>query len=391
MRWYLMDVTPIIRKDFLTFSRDAKLSEMIGQLRQSNKRFGLVLESSQYLGIVERKNLLKNRLNTTETTVGKYLTKAPMVNEHADIFETAYLMFKSNLDFIPVESNSKIIGVIEAKDLASLALLLPEAQKFTVKDLTLVKTRPLNKTDTVAKALQVMYTESIDQVPVSDEKGVYGVISYRDLLKKYLIWSPKREHSSKMLKERGGTRSAESDHAHLSSLPVSAFSTNENLVTTEPNELLKELMKKLQNSNVTCAIVLKNGHLRGLVTVKNIVRAIASLNIPKNFNIRFVGLSKLQLEEYDIRSIKKIASNEAFKLQRDIQNDEFSLVVHVKEYNKAGNRRKFSVHLRVESPGETIAVDQFDWDIRRAFHKAFDNAKNKVCSDLRSPAKLRVY
>ena len=385
-----MDIAPIIRTDFLRIDKKGSLSEMIGKLKQSNKRFGLVFDGKKYAGIVERKSLLKARLNAQETKIAKYLTKAPLLNEHANIIETAYLMYNSNLDFVPVERQGEIIGVIEAKDLASLALLLPETQQFTVQDLSIAKIRNLQKNDPVAKALEIMYNESIDQVPIFENETIYGVISYRDLLKKYLVWPPKREFSSKMRKELGGTRGSEPEHTNISLLPVSDFSTNENLVTTKSRELVTDVMKKLQSSNVTCAILMDNGIASGLATVKNILRAMASLNIPQNFNIQFIGLSKLELDDYDKRSIKKIAANEAFKLQRSIKNEEFSVIVHVKEYSKTGNQHKYSVHLRIESPGETFAVDQFDWDIRRAFHKAFNNAKNKMHNDLRMESRHKA-
>ena len=112
-----MDIAPIIRTDFLRIDKKGSLSEMIGKLKQSNKRFGLVFDGKKYAGIVERKSLLKARLNAQETKIAKYLTKAPLLNEHANIIETAYLMYNSNLDFVPVERQGEIIGVIEAKDL----------------------------------------------------------------------------------------------------------------------------------------------------------------------------------------------------------------------------------------------------------------------------------
>ena len=377
-----MDIAPIIRTDFLRVNKDSSLSQMIGQLKQSNKRYGLVFDGQNYLGIIQRKNLLKTRLDSKEVKIAKHLTKAPLLSEHANIIETAHLMYNSNLDFIPVERKSTIIGVIEAKDLASLALLLPEAQLFTVGDLSLVYTKPLQKNDSVAKALEIMHQESVDQIPIFDLEKIYGIISYRDLLKKYFIWPPKREFSKKLGKAQGGAKGSKSDMPHLASLPVSSFSTNDNLITTNSQELVREVMKRMQSANVTCALVVDNGRSLGLITVKNILRAIASLDIEQKFNIRFIGLSKLALDDYEIKGIKKIASNEAFKLQRTLQNDAFSITAHVKEYSKTGSQHKYSVHLRIESLGELTAVDQYDWDIKKAFHKAFANAQNKVKHDL---------
>ncbi|HLC51634.1 MAG TPA: CBS domain-containing protein [Candidatus Nanoarchaeia archaeon] len=378
-----MDISPIIKSNFLVFDVKDNLSSMIGKLKENNQRFGLVFKNDSYYGLVNRTKLLKAKLDSSKTALEKYVQKTPVINEHASIIETAYKLFLSNLDSIPVEHNKQLIGTIDGRDLASLAVLLPEMQKFKVSDLKILKTAKLSQNDPLAKALEIMHNEHAEQLPIIMDGKLYGVISYRDILKKYLISVPNRDHSRKINKAQG-TKSAEVDNPKLSLLPVSSFSSNDQLVTTNKNEPLKDLMKKLQAGDVTCAVVIENGKPLGLVTVKNILRAVSSLNIPVNFNIKYVGLSKLAIDDYDKRSIKKIASNEAFKLQREFQNEAFSLAVHIKEYSKTGTQHKYSVHLHIESPGQYFRVDQNDWDIRRAFHKAFANAQNVVSKRIKN-------
>ena len=64
------------------------------------------------------------------------------------------------------------------------------------------------------------------------------------------------------------------------------------------------------------------------------------------------------------------------KLQKKI-NNELNLVLHLKAYNKGG-RQKYSVHIKLEYPGQLIAINQDDWDLETALRKTFDNAKNAV-------------
>ena len=80
--------------------------------------------------------------------------------------------------------------------------------------------------------------------------------------------------------------------------------------------------------------------------------------------------------------LKKICSNESIKLQRLVHN-EFSLIIHFKEYQKGGKQKKFSVHMRVEYPGKIVTVSQDDWDFETALHKAFDSAKNALLGKFR--------
>lgn len=374
-----MDIYSIVRKDFLVFFADESLSEMIGKLNNSTQKSGLVFSQNKYLGTILHKKLLKTRLKTTKVKTKSVVQKTPQVNLHADIIETAYLMYNSNFNLLPVEDRKKIIGTVNELQLAHLAVRLPELEGLKVKDLRLIKLPLLDKTDQIATALEIMYKRHVEHVPIFDQGKLYGIISYSDYLRKYLPWVTKRETSTKMVKIRGAN-SAEVDRPHLSSLPVSSFSTNDNLVEVEKNESVKNVTTLMLKDNISCVLVMDKGEYVGLLNAKNILRAVSSLKIPENFNLHFIGWSNLKVDDYERECVEKICSNESFKLQRIIK-DPFDLKIHLKEYSQTGNRvagkqHKYSVHLKIEHPGKVFAVSQDDWDLRRAFHKAFANLQN---------------
>lgn len=386
-----MEITSIIKEKFLLFDADDQLSSLIGKLQQSKQRTGLVFKNGRYKGVIEKKGLLRARLDAAKTKINSFTQKAPLVNEHADVIETAYLMFNSNLDCLPVESNKKVIGIIESLDLAALAVQLAELVGLKVKDVRLEELPRLNKNDPLSTALEIMYQKRVEQVPIFEDDGrLFGLISQRDILKKYFLFPPKGEVSSKFNKEEGGSRSAEVDRINLSNLPVSSFSTNDNLLTVSGQESLLQSLSLMGKNNVSSALVLTGDDFQGLLTVKNILRLVGSFQIPQHFNLQFIDLNLLDIDPYEKKSIKKIASNEAFKLQRMIKNN-FQLLIHVKAYSKTGRQHKYSVHLKLEFPGQIVAVDQDDWDIRRAFHKAFRNAHNKIKKMFHGDASLERH
>lgn len=352
------------------------LSAMIGKLQQSEKRSGLVFRNNKYIGLIENKRLLKTNIDSSKIKIGQFAHNTPLLNEHADIIETAYLMYQSNLDLLPVERNKKIIGVLNALDLVKIASALPEAKNFKVADIKLVKPRKIEKNDPLAMAIDVMYQERLEQVPIYEHGKLYGIISFRDLLRRYLNWSPRREVSAKFSK-LASSRSAQVDMPKLANLPVSSFSSNDNLLTISKNISLKQAASLMTANCVSDLLVTTTSGVEGLLTVKNILRKIGSLKIPKNFNIQFIDLNRVNLEPYQKYNLMKIASNESFKLQRKI-NNQFSLIIHIKEYSKEGSQHKFSVNLRIEFPGRIITSTQEDWDIETAFRKTFNNAKNEL-------------
>ena len=370
-----MEIKPIVTEDFVVLDDESMLSELIGKMKTFEKRVGLVFRKDKYLGLIEKKKLLKSRIDVTKTKIKNYVQNTPILNENADIIETAYLMYQSNIKHVPVEREKKIIGVVSSLDLVRLAIKLPEMKKVKVKDIKLSKTAKINKTDPIATAMTIMHQERVDHLPVFDQGKVYGIISFKDILRRYLNWSPKRDVSAKF-NQMANSGGALANMPKLDQLPVSDFSTNDNLFNVQSNESLVNATKVMVDNRLSDLLVMENNEFVGLLTVKNILRNVSSLKVPKNYNIKFVGLNDTKLNPYQKYTVKKIASNEAFKLQRKI-NNEMNLVIHLKDYDKGG-KQKFSIHLRMETPGQMISSEQHDWDLETALRKTFNNAKNSV-------------
>ncbi len=380
----LMDIKPLLKEDFLVLDDGATLSEMIGALKQFEKRSILVFHNNKYLGLVEKKHLLRSQMDVSEIKLKNFVHKSPIITENDDLISTAYLLFQSNLDFLPVEREKKIIGVVQGIDVVKAALALPEAKHFKISDAKMLRLPKVNKDDSISEVMSIMFKEKVDQVPIYDQGKLYGIITYKDILRKYLNWSPQRDVSAKFNK-MASSRSAEPNMPSLGALPASSFSTNDNLFTITKTGTLKQVIDIMTKNGIADVVVADDGVVNGIMTVKNLLRVIGSLKIPKNFNIQFIGLNKVDLEPAQKYSIQKIVSNEALKLQRKIHNAKFLLVVHIKEYEKDGTQHKYSVNLRVEFPGQIITSTEDDWDVETALRKALENAQNVAEKRFRGP------
>lgn len=379
-----MDIKPLLKEDFLVLDDGATLSEMIGALKQFEKRSILVFHNNKYLGLVEKKHLLRSQMDVSEIKLKNFVHKSPIITENDDLISTAYLLFQSNLDFLPVEREKKIIGVVQGIDVVKAALALPEAKHFKISDAKMLRLPKVNKDDSISEVMSIMFKEKVDQVPIYDQGKLYGIITYKDILRKYLNWSPQRDVSAKFNK-MASSRSAEPNMPSLGALPASSFSTNDNLFTITKTGTLKQVIDIMTKNGIADVVVADDGVVNGIMTVKNLLRVIGSLKIPKNFNIQFIGLNKVDLEPAQKYSIQKIVSNEALKLQRKIHNAKFLLVVHIKEYEKDGTQHKYSVNLRVEFPGQIITSTEDDWDVETALRKALENAQNVAEKRFRGP------
>lgn len=92
-------------------------------------------------------------------------------------------------------------------------------------------------------------------------------------------------------------------------------------------------------------------------------------------NIVYKGLKNL--DSFEISKVQTLVERYFPKVQRHFSNA--SLIVDVKTADITGNRKRYTILLRVLAPNKTIlSAKHTDWELQRAVHRAFDNIKNEA-------------
>ncbi len=371
-----MEISSIVINDFLEFSDEAHLSEVVGQMRQFEKRSALVFKNKKYLGIVEKKNVLHTNVNPEEVKIDKFIQHTQILEDTTSVMEAAKAMFDNDVSHLPVSKDKEVIGVISALDLAKLSLQLQEVASLKVNEIKLLKPREVNKNHPLSSALEIMREEHLDHVPVYDEGKLYGILSYRDIIRKALNWSPHRDKAGKYNAELH-SKAASVETTPFPMIAVGEFSTNDNLISIEPTASLKEAVAKMVDNRVKSLLILDSEKLHGILSVRNIMGKISSLEKVANYVLNYVGLNDCNLSEHQQNVLYAITERNADKLQRKI-DDTFNVNVHLKQINKEGKQSQFEVKLKVDMPGKILASEKSDWDLETALHKTF----NIVTSEL---------
>ena len=83
------------------------------------------------------------------------------------------------------------------------------------------------------------------------------------------------------------------------------------------------------------------------------------------------------LEEKDNLNFNKIIEEYSRKIERKLKNLN-SIVVDLKEYKKLGNKKKFSIHVRIADSYKIFEADAADWDFKRTLHKVFNKLEKEI-------------
>lgn len=370
-------IQPIIKEDFVVLNEDTTFSEVISKLHNLEKRTGLVFRNNKYIGLVEKKSLLKASFDPAKVKIRGWIKKSPILREDTDVLEAAYHMYNNGTDYLPVEKDKKIIGVVNGLDLAKLASTLPEMKHLKLKDIKLLRPTLVQKDDTLAKAINLMYDYSLDHLPVFDGGELSGVLSFRDFIRQYLNWSPQRDYSARF-NTQAKMKMIDGDSPKMESLPVSNFSTQHNLVTVPSSIGLKEALSQMYQQNISDLLIVEKEKFLGVFTVQNVLKQLGTLRPPVEFTISFVGLKEAGLKPFQKEDLQVTAGAEAQRLQRKVKVS-LNFRVHLKEHGKKEEgREKYSVVLRMEAGKQVLTSSYDDWNLDMVIKNAFYRLEEEI-------------
>ena len=104
------------------------------------------------------------------------------VEETATVADAEKLMNQYSIGGVPVVGKGKIIGIVSRRDVRAIVSRCGEESIRTI-----MTKKPITASEDITpeKALEVMYTNKVERLPVADEKGrLTGIITMQDILEK---------------------------------------------------------------------------------------------------------------------------------------------------------------------------------------------------------------
>jgi CBS domain-containing protein len=106
---------------------------------------------------------------------------AKTVEPDATIQDAAKIMKKSNVGFLPVVSQGKVVGVLTDRDIVVRGLCADPSAQF-VKDLMTSKAITISQTADLPAAVRLMSEYKIGRLPIVDEeRRLKGIVSANDI------------------------------------------------------------------------------------------------------------------------------------------------------------------------------------------------------------------
>ena len=379
----------IYSNDFVGIASTETVASLIGKMQAHVGQIGAcILEDNALIGVFSPEKLLKSRIDIASMKVGKLARHVPQLKRTDDLLAVAGHMYDANASMLPLVENDVIIGVVHVLDVLKHIRNLPEMKNILVRNIRHPRPLTLNVNDRIDTALSIMHDEHIDRLPVVDGNGnIAGFVSYRDVIERYYAHHVAADAQDRHMRSVTKTKAFEANRPQVPGLPVSNIMNTE-IITINEDEAIGDVIDKMIAHQVHSLLILDKQKPIGIVTQRDVLEAVIASQVPQSNNVRFIGLDELDVDSYLRIQIRRIAAHHMKKIEHFL-NAEHEAIVHIKEYQRAGDRHKFSVHLRITMPGTVIpSTNAHAWNIRTALQDAFSRLEAKL--QPRKSAKRRI-
>lgn len=100
------------------------------------------------------------------------------------------------------------------------------------------------------------------------------------------------------------------------------------------------------------------------------------MQVPEQLNVEFIGFH--EMDGFEKSKAETKAFNTFRKLSKITKHSDTRLSLHLKEYDLAGKRRKYSIHSRLVCPGHSFDATHEEWNFLTAIEKSLSALEREV-------------
>ncbi|MFH0848286.1 MAG: CBS domain-containing protein [archaeon] len=341
-------------------------SKVIELMKKTDTYEAFVPEQSRVATVTIRELL---RTRDPEMRIFTLAFHVPLLKSDTDVTEASRLMTEHRIRALPIGENGEVSGQVSAisiceKILQQADLKLRVAQVMTPHPVT------IENSDKIAKARDLMIRKEIDHLPVVSGGKLVGILTSSDIV--YAMPSEKSPRKQSRTPEI--TRRLDAQVGGL---------MHKDPETCSPDDDALSILRRFFEGHKTYSIVMRWGELQGIVTIRDFMKILVptrTMTIPTYI----VGLPKDPFEAEAARTKFEGAVQRIRRTYPDL----LEARAVVKQSRSSGERKRYEVEVRLNTPKESVAYSEEGWDLPAVFDILSNRLKRLT---VKKPAPRRRY
>ncbi|MBW2977335.1 CBS domain-containing protein [Candidatus Woesearchaeota archaeon] len=263
----------LISKDYVEVDQNDTISKLIGALKRKNEKSAVILDKKKYIGVINKRLLIKTKLDPSKMKVKKIIEKVPVLKGDEDVPKIAKLMYTADTHILPIVEKGMVEGVVKLIDLLDL---IKENKKLSrIKASQVMGTKKLitvKETDRLGKAIEIMKEAKVNRIPVVDEKReLVNIVSVADFMFNYLLHQQGRAETGigrRKVKSKGfGQR------IDFNAFPIKAIASIRRVNAT-PDSTVSRIIDLMKEFNISSIVLVEDKKPVGIVAKRDLLKLL---------------------------------------------------------------------------------------------------------------------
>lgn len=356
----IRDVLPLNSK---RIDEEVRLSTAVGLMKKNNLFALPVFKNDKFTGIVTLRSLIE-RNAPPHTKVKRLILKPPKINPEDSFVVGVKKVLRTGFGAATVFEEENFKGILSEYEIIEISSKGDELGDRKINEI-ISKPHILKENEDIGKARVLMREKNISRLPIVNEnEELTGSLDLMDLIRTI---QPKQKIGK-------GDFSGEKQPSY--DVPVSAI-MNDTPLTTKRDVNLKDLSRKMNKKQEYSAVIVKNEKPVGIVTSKDIMEVISSLEEKKGVYVQIAGMP--DVTSFTKEKVYEAVNTTVRKIGRIYEDLEY-LVLHIKSHQKNG-RRKYSVRTRFMTPVGIFVSKSWAWELLDAVDEALEKLETQIMKD----------
>lgn len=351
-----------------TLAPEDSVAKVIGFMKEAGSAEAFVAENSR-TAIVTLRDLLKVQ-SITMTKLSNVMSYVPRLNPNNNVGDAAALMFEHRIRSLPIYRGDKPVGKIDAPSIISrLVESLPEMK---VSKLMTPDPITIDAEDDMGKARRIMMRRRIDQIPVTRERKLDGVIGSDSIVFNIL---PTTDRDNRGDRSTGRYE-----------IPVRNY-TYADYPRNGVSDSIKRAFESMRNARRSFSVItMFDDEIQGIVTHRDYMKILSRGRDKDAIPMYLIGLPEDAFEAE--------AARDKFTRIVNLVRRAFPETLEARAIIKAGEtkaaRKRYRVQIFLMTPQRRYNYTAFGYELPNVFDEIEKWAKKVVARTDRRPRRTRA-
>jgi CBS domain-containing protein len=347
-------VTQLITES-TTFRSSEPVSKMIGYLNESKMMEAFADDGDGVTSIVTIRDLLNTE--NLSTKISTVMHKVPRLGPNNNVSDAAALMHEFRTRSMPVYRERKFEGIITSP--AVVAKLLESDTPGRISSVMTPDPACLDVSETVSKARETMLKKKVDQLPITKDGALNGIVRSDDIVFNLL---PKKARTMK-----GGQRSGRYDEG------LGMFA-GDDVTTNDIADSLREVYQNMSNAGSNYSVIMGTDGIAGIVTYRDFLTVLARKVTQTSIPMYIVGLPE---DPFEAETARKKFTGAVELFRRSVPDITEARAV-IKMGETKSPKKKYEVKVFLSHPRDRYSYSVRSFELADAFDEVNSWVKEVV-------------